>query len=235
MPVGSLNYTGQDFYNLCYRRGKGYHDVSYEQNKIIAILSLCWCGDRDDQAVYGSGTSAGYTTGSLDSMGFADTASGFNKIWGLEGWVACNWEFMDYVGVNVSSFEAWKKNQRPQSGTVDAKWHIYDPHTGTERVVQGITDSGKDIARLKHGRYCDIIPSSLNSDSSNWSTCWAAGFYYTASGGRVVGRAHYNASAYGGCVYAYASSASAYSYTHYGARLAFSGEFENESDIDEDA
>ena len=235
MPVGSLNYTGQDFYNLCYRRGKGYHDVSYEQNKIIAILSLCWCGDRDDQAVYGSGTSAGYTTGSLDSMGFADTASGFNKIWGLEGWVACNWEFMDYVGVNVSSFEAWKKNQRPQSGTVDAKWHIYDPHTGTERVVQGITDSGKDIARLKHGRYCDIIPSSLNSDSSNWSTCWAAGFYYTASGGRVVGRAYGNAYANGGCVFANASSASTYSSASYGARLAFSGEFENESDIDEDA
>ena len=234
-PAGALNYTGQDFYNLCYRRGKGYHDVSYEQNKIIAILSLCWCGDRDDQAKYGFGTSYGYTTGGLDASGMADTGSGFNKIWGLEGWVACNWEFMDYVGVNISSFAAWKAAQRNQNGPVDAKWHIFDPRTKTERVVQGITDSGRCIARVKHGRYCDIIPSSLNSDASNWNTCWSAVSYYTAAAGRVVGRASSDAYPLGGCVYANALIASAYSSSDVGARLAFSGEFENESDIDEDA
>ena len=235
MPVSALNYTGQDFYNLCYRRGSGYHDVSYEQNKIIAILSLCWCGNKDDQAVYGQGTSSGYTTGQLDSSGMADTSSGFNKIWGLEGWVACNWEFMDYVGVNISTFAAWKAAQRPQSGTINEKWHIYDPRTRTERVVQGITSSGVCIARLKHGRYCDIIASSCNSDSSRYNTCWAANNYYTASSGRVVGRASGNASANGGCVYANANNASSNSYAYYGARLAFSGEFENESDIDDEA
>ena len=65
-PVGALNYTGQDFYNLCYLRGEGYHDVSYDQNKTIAILSKCWIGDRDDQAKHGMGVSSGYTTGQLE-------------------------------------------------------------------------------------------------------------------------------------------------------------------------
>ena len=232
-PVGALNYTGLDFYNLCYLRGKGYHDVSYEQNKIIAILSRCWCGDRDDQAVYGQGVSVGYTTGTLDGIGKRDTSGGMNKIWGLEAWVACNWEFMDYVGVNISTFEEWKAAKRPQSGTVNAKWHIYDPHTKTERVVQGITDGGgRNIARLKHGRYCDIIASSTTSDTSKYNTCYAAGQWYTASGGRVVGRAYSNANALGGCVCAYAYSASSHSSANNGARLAFSGDFENESDVD---
>lgn len=41
---------------------------------------------------------------------------------------------------------------------------------------------------------------------------------------RVVGRASYNASVYGGVVYAGASSAWSYSYTYYGSRLAFKSE-----------
>ena len=240
LPVSALNYTGQDFYNLCYLRGKGYHDVSYEQNKIIAILSRCWCGNRDDQAVYGNGVSAGYTTGQLDSRGKRDTSkvqgATINKIWGLEAWVACNWEFMDHVGVNISDFATWKKNGRPASGTINAKWHIFDPRTNTERVVQGLTYGGSNcIARLKHGRHCDIIPSSTNSDTSVYSTNYAAGFWYSASGGRVVGRAYSNANPSGGCVCASAYNVSSYSNTLGGARLAFSGDFANESEIDPDA
>lgn len=38
---------------------------------------------------------------------------------------------------------------------------------------------------------------------------------------RVVGRASYNANAYGGLVYAYAYNVSSYSHTHSGSRLAF--------------
>lgn len=38
---------------------------------------------------------------------------------------------------------------------------------------------------------------------------------------RVVGRSHYSSGAYGGLVYAYASSASSNSSSHYGSRLAF--------------
>lgn len=41
---------------------------------------------------------------------------------------------------------------------------------------------------------------------------------------RVVGRSNVSAYAYGGLVYAYASSASSYSSTYYGSRLAFKSE-----------
>ena len=241
-PVTAINYTGQDIYNLCQMRGAGYYDVGYEQNKIIAILSKCMTGNRDDQLVYGFGCSSQYTTGQRDNIGKADstnTGSSIpNKVWGLEGWIACNWEFMDNVGVNIPTFAQWKKDRRVDNIVaypIDAKWHIYDPVTKTERVVQGITNSNTCIARLKHGRYCDIIPSSCNSDGSKFNKCYAAGNYYTASRGRVVGRASSSAHAYGGCVYAVAGSGSAYSNTYFGGRLSFCGKFENENEINDEA
>ena len=52
---------------------------------------------------------------------------------------------------------------------------------------------------------------------------------------RVVGRAYSSAAPYGGCVYAYAGVDSSPSSTSSGARLAFSGDFANESEIDPDA
>lgn len=238
MPVSEMNYTYQDLLNLCRFRGKGYHSVSYEQNKTIAILSRCWCGNRDDQQVYGFGCNADYVTGGKDSIGSKDTTtgnSGANKIWKLEGWVACCYEVMDNVAVNVSTFADWKKKKRPDNDTsmpIDAKWHIYDEVTKTERVVQGISSSGFCIARLKHGRFCDIVASSVNNDSSKWNTCYAAVLWYSASRGRCVGRAYDNALALGGCVYANALNGSSSSYASGGVRLAFNGEFDNESDID---
>lgn len=42
--------------------------------------------------------------------------------------------------------------------------------------------------------------------------------------GRCVGRSYYNASASGGLVYSYAGSASSFSYTNVGSRLAFKSE-----------
>lgn len=238
MPVSAMNYTYQDLLNLCRYRGKGYHSVSYEQNKIVAILSRCWCGNRDDQRQYGFGCGADYTTGAKDSIGSNDTQtgnSGPNKIWKLEGWVACCYEVMDNVAVNVSTFLDWKSKKRPENDATmptDGKWHIFDERTKTERVVQGLKSSGYNIARLKHGRCCDIIASSVTNDSSKFSSCYTACQWYSDSRGRCVGRASINASAFGGCVFAYAGYGSSRSSTYYGVRLAFNGEFDNESDID---
>ena len=238
VPVGDMNYTYQDLLNLCRYRGKGYHSVSYEQNKIIAILSRCWCGNRDDQRQYGFGCNADYVTGQKDSIGSNDTVSGNNgpnKIWKLEGWVGCCYEVMDNVAVNVSTFAGWKAKKRPDNDAsmpTDGKWHIFDEVSKTERIVQGLKSNNYNIARLKHGRFCDIIASSVTNDASRFSTCYAAAQWYTDSVGRCVGRAGGNANADGGCVFAGAYSGSSYSYTNGGVRLAFNGEFDNESDID---
>ena len=158
---------------------------------------------------------------------------------GLEGWIACNWEFMDNVGVNIPSFAEWKKNGRTDArlgnATIDHVWHINMQQYGFERTVQGIYADGYDIARLKHGRYCDIIASSVNTDRSKWNTCYTAGQYYNATYGRVVGRAGYNAYANGGLVYANAGDASSDSYSNSGARLAYCGKFANEKEICDEA
>lgn len=243
MPVGSINYTYQDMLNLARYRGKGYHSISYEQSKIIALLSRCWYGNRDDQRIYGFGNSADYTTGTKDRMGKADTSylidTGVNKVWGIEGFIACTYEVMDFVGVNVSTFAEWKALKRTDNDTsmpIDAKYHIFDPRTNTERVVQGLKEvSGNNIVRLKHGKYCDYIASAVTTDKSAYSTGYGAGVWYTAGRGRCVGRANNFANASGGLVCANAYVASSNSYAGDGARLAFSGELANESEIDKDA
>jgi hypothetical protein len=245
MPVGTLHYTYQDMLNLCLLRGEGYHGSDYEQGKAIAILSRCYTGNRDDQRVYGFGCSSQYTTGQRDSTGKADTVYGQdsgkpNKMWGLEGFVGCNWEIMDNIGCNIKSFASWKANKRPDNGAddvVDGIYHIYDMRTDSERTVQGLMSQaqgwpGNDIARVKHGRYCDTLTSALNSDTSKWSTNYACASYMTHSKGRVVGRAYYSANSVGGLVYSYAGDASSVSDTGVGVRLAFDGVLANESDID---
>lgn len=240
MPLGALNYTYQDLLNLCRQRGKGYHSISYEQSKIMAILSKCYYGNRDDQRIYGFGCGSDYTTGRQDAIGKADTVYGNannmpNKVWGLEGFIACMWEVMDNVGVNVSSFAAWKAAKKPDNDNTmptDAKWHIYDEKAKAERVVQGINSSGFNITRLKHGRFCDVIASSFSTDRNAFSTGYAAGQWYNNARGRCVLRACLSAYAYGGLVCAAADVASTVSGTGVGARLAFDGVMENESEID---
>lgn len=243
MPTGTLNYTAQDMYNLCRLRGTGYHSISYEASKIMAVLSKCYTGNRDDQRVYGFGTNPSYTTGTKDSTGMTDTvyggSSGVNKVWGIEAFIACMYEYMDCVGVNITTFAKWMAAKRPDDNTYpqDYKWHIYDNNTKTERVVQACAAiyNGNNIARLRHGRYCDIVPASVTTDTSKYSTCWAAGYWSTTNRGRVVGRASNSAYASGGLVCASAGNASSNSGTNNGVRLAFDGELENESDIDDDA
>ena len=245
IQVGTLHYTYQDMLNLCLLRGDGYHGSDYEQSKTIAILSRCYTGNRDDQRVYGFGCGSQYTTGQRDSTGKADTVYGQdsglpNKMWGLEGYVACNWEVMDNIGCNIKSFASWKANKRTDNGAddvVDGIYHIYDMHTDSERTVQGLMSQaqgwpGNDMARVRHGRYCDTLTSSLNSDTSKWSTNYACGSYMAHSKGRCVGRAGSYADSYGGLVCSNALNASSNSYAGYGVRLAFDGVLANESDID---
>ena len=237
MPVSTMNYTYQDFLNLCAFRGDGYMGTPYEASKQIAVLSKAITGNRDDQRVYGFGNPSEYTTGVRDNIGAGSTVygvhSGVTKVLGLEGFVDCIWEVMDCIGVNITNFKTWLRNHRPQAGNVDGKWHIYDPFTDTERVVQGLTSgSGNNIARVKHGRRCDVIPSSVSADTSQYSKSYGAGWWITMSAGRCVGRSHNGASVSGGLVYAGAYNASSYSYAYSAGRLAFCGRLLNESEID---
>ena len=232
-PTGTMNFTCKDFQNLARRRGEGYQLFDYEMSKIIAQLFYSLTGNRDSQLVCGYGKSAGGSTGYLDNIGntnslsLGGTSGNGNKCLGFESFFACTYEWMDMVAVNVPSFAQALKDQMKDNLVaypIDAKWHIYDPVRGTERVVQGITGSGYCIARTKHGRFCDMIASKLSNDNSQWAANYCDGAWYTASRCRVVGRSYYNASAGGGVAVASAYSASSYSGAYCGSRLAFRGQ-----------
>lgn len=231
-PVGALNYTYKDLQNLAMRRGDGYQLIDYEMSKLMAILWMSLNGTRDVQLKCGYGRGSGGQTGSQDAIGNHDTArataSNGNKILGFENFVACTWEVMDNVAVNVESFVSYLRNHGAEITTdpIDAKWHIYDPISKTERVVQGVTTSGYCIGRVRHGRFCDVIASKCTSDNSVWALNYCDVNYYSGSRCRVVGRSSYGANASGGLVYANASNASSYSFTYHGSRLAFRGEIE---------
>lgn len=240
-PTG-MHRTYLDFINMCEMRGKGFHDISYEQSKDLANIIMELVGNRDIQAVCGRGCGAGYTTGSQTINGkninawgnrtLVNTASGVgNLMFGIQNFVACNYEWMAHVAVNVPSFKKWKADKYPTDGDsscpVDARWHIYDVQTDTEREVQGVnisSQSGYCIGRVRYGRFMDYVPAKMTSDNSAWNKNYSDGAWYTHAKCRVVGRASNYAGAYGGLVYSNAGNVSSYSGTGSGARLAFSGE-----------
>lgn len=235
-----LNRTYHDCVNLCEMRGKGFHDISYEQSKDLANIIMELTGTRDIQSVCGRGQGAGYTTGSQSINGKNINAHGNktlknstngngNLMFGIQNFVACNYEWMEHVAINVASFRDWKAKQRPTDNSsypLDGRWHIYDVQTDTEREVQGINASGYCIGRVRFGRYMDTIASKLTTDNSLWNKNYSDAYYYTHSRCRVVGRANSYANASGGLVYAIAVYASSYSSTGHGSRLAFSGTIE---------
>ena len=221
----TLNYTCKDFQNLAYMRGDGYQLFDYEMSKDVALMTFGKVGDRDGQRKFGTGKSSGGSTGYMDSIGAGDSnysSGGGNKVLGYESFMACTYEWMDRVAVNVVSYkQALANHMESASGDpTDAVWHIYDPVADTERTVQGLTVSGQTVARTRHGRHCDIIASKFTGES-NFASHYADGQYYTHSTCRVVGRAGSYASSFGGLAYTNANYASSLSYTYNGARLAF--------------
>ena len=239
----NLNRTRQDCINLCEMRGEGFHAISYEQSKDIANIVMELVGNRDIQAVCGRGCGAGYTTGTQSINGkninehgnktLENTASGNgNLIFGIQNFVACNYEWMAHVAVNVASFKDWKAKRCPtDDGTypLDARWHIYDVQTDTEREVQGINNSAQSgycIGRVRFGRFMDYVPGKVTNDNSAWNKNYSDAGYYTHGKCRVVGRASSHANAHGGLVFSDAGSVSAHSVTLDGSRLAFSGPIE---------
>ena len=231
--ASALNYTCKDFMNLAKCRGEGYQVVDYETHKDIANLWMAIHGRRNSQSVNGAGTDAGRATGGTDSTTdtspFRETVSGRPRTLGLEDWWGNLSEWMDGVAVNVPSWDAFYKNQciAPTGSPVDGIWHIKMPD-GTERAVQGVKTAytgGIEIARMRHGRFCDIVPSSVISNGS-YNTYYCDGLWYTASSGRCVLRSGYNANSFSGFVYCSAHYDASFSFSSGGSRLAFRGAIE---------
>lgn len=237
----TMNRSMKDLSNLAKCRGAGYQLVDYEMHKDIANLWMALYGRRNSQAINGSGVNYGTATGGSNTA----TVSGVTykspmressgsqrpRSLGLEDWACNGREWMDGVMVNVSSFAGWyrsfktnKPNGAAPSGSMaNAVWHVLMPD-GTERAVQGVSGS-TEICRVRHGRYCDVVPSKLVTNSS-WDTYYCDQQEYNASTARAVARSGSNVNAFYGFVYVNASSDSSFANFYIGSRLAFRGECE---------
>lgn len=236
MPMALLNGTAQDFYNLASIRGAGYSSVSYETSKDMANLIMIWFGTRDVETIVGRGsTTPGYTTGVRNSIALGDTQynkqNQLNKMWGLEAWTATVYEWMDGGCVNAPSFDAFKKAKRvaQNAWVVDYYYNILQ-QDGNERRVKMDSNGANNVARVRFGRFADIVVSSFAGDTS-YATCYASYQAPNNGKGRVLGRSYNNASADAGVAYSFTGHASAGSYTGSGGRLCFFGELENEEEL----
>lgn len=232
VPTSTIHYTGADLINLCRMRGKGYQGIDYEISKTVANLVFGLLGDRDVQAQCGYGCGSQYTTGANSFNSYGNVTRIYNGsnignvIFGIQNFVGCNSEWMDNVAVNVESVAAMRKNKFAliSSFPIDGKWHIRNPYTKTERIVQGVTDStGYCIGRVKFGRYADVISSRMTTDNSKWNKWYSDGQWYSAERSRVPLRSSDSANAFGGLVCASALYAGSYSVSYNGVRLAFRG------------
>ena len=238
-PSTKMSFTCKDFQNLSRRRGAGYQMADYEMWKLVAMLALSISGSRDFQLVYGYGMgSADYTTGYSDSFGNADVprlsiASG-NKLLGIEALFGHDNEWVDYLVINAPSWTtAYKERMVVNSANaITDLWRIYNPADGTERTVKGIGGMGWGdcycIARVRHGRHCDIVPTKLTNDNSTFAKNWCDGIRYTSSSTRMALRGGMKNEAGNGMLYAdirYSAAQNGYGNT---TRLAFRGEVEIE-------
>lgn len=232
MPIATLNYTAKDFQNISRLRGAGYQLQDYEQHKEISNLWWALSGTTNEQSVVGNGGHDAVLN-KLDSIGMADSSNAgnsLNSILGLKHYVGCDSEWMDYIAFNVPTYETFYKAKcvdTDSSYPSDYIAHIYDPVKKTERTVKSVDSSNANcVVRLVHGAKCDVLPSRVhNADTSKYVTHYAAGYWINSNKGRCVLRSGNYSSASSGLAYAYASYASSYSSSYFGARLAFRGKF----------
>lgn len=241
VPSSKLNGTAQDFFNLASIRNVGvkngkYSTVPYETSKDMANLLMAWFGTRDVETIVGRGSGPDYTTGVRNNIAFGDTSyyaqNQLNKMWGLEAWTATLYEWMDKCCLNAPSFKDFLKAKRIESSAwaVDYYYNIVQ-QDGKERRVKAATENhATNVARVRFGRYCDIVVSSYTGDNvySIGYACYQSTYGYS---GRVLGRSGHYASASAGVACSSASGASSSSVTYYVGRLCFFGEIENESEL----
>ena len=248
LPASALNGTAQDFYNLARIRTQlthvedgEYTTVPYETSKDMANLMMAWFGTRDCETICGNGGTPSYQTGLRNTIGMGDTridggtsstTNGMNKMWGLEAWTASMYEWMDNGCLNAPSFRQFLKDHRVEQASydVDYTYNIKQQDGQERRVKAATTNQASNVARVRFGRFCDIVAGSYAGDSL-YATCYACYQSTNSSKGRVLGRSGHSASANAGVAFAFTGGAASSSYTYGGGRLCFFGKIDNEEEI----
>lgn len=236
LPNGNIAGSAADFFNLARIRGEGFSTVNYETSKDMANLLMAWFGTRDIETLVGRGSSANYTTGVRNAIAFGDSAfyaqNQHNKMWGLEAWTGSLYEWTDGGCLNAPSFKEFKRNKRGENTAwaIDYYYNILQQDGNERRVLAANDGSATCVARVRFGRYCDIVVSSYTKETT-YALCYAAYQSTQNSRARVLGRSSYNAHAFAGVAYSVTNYDASFSHSYYGGRLCFFGEIENEEEL----
>ena len=245
LPSSTLNGSAQDFYNLARIRTDQtnvddgeFTTVPYETSKDMANLMMAWFGTRDVESIIGNGSTYTYVTGLRNNVGMGDTdirggsssnTNGLNKAWGLEAWTASMYEWTDNGCFNAPSFRKFLKDRRVATTgyVVDYTYNILQQDGKERRVPAATLNAATGVARVRFGRFCDIVVSSYTAETS-YAYCYACYQSSNNSPARVLGRSYNGAVAGAGVAFSFTNNASSYSYAYVGARLCFFGKIENE-------
>ena len=139
---------------------------------------------------------------------------------------------MDNGCLNAPSYDTFYKEHRVEKSNwvVDYQLNIKQQDGNERRVKMATTNQATNVARVRFGRFCDIVASAYAGDSV-YATCYACYQSANSSKGRVLGRSNSVASASAGVAFVYTNYAASHSYTFYGGRLCFFGKIENEEDV----
>ena len=252
LPSSSINGTAQDFFNLARIRNAQnaniqgeYTTVPFETSKNMANLFMVWFGTRDVESKVGMGGTSSFTTGLRNNVVSGDTNAStmsaasssntnqLNKMWWIEAWTGSVYEWTDNGCFNAPSFKNFLKAKRVEN----VNWsddHFYNilMQDGTERRVKCAYDNhSTNVARVRFGRFCDIVASAFAGDNAYatmYSCYQSCGPSSGSRKGRVLGRSNSSAYAYASVAFSFPHYASTVSYSYYGGRLCFFGDIENE-------
>lgn len=201
------------------RRGTGYQIIDYQQHCVIAFMLYAKYGNRNIQAVLGTGGavdgSSVTITGTSNSTGIADTNNEISKYvcgLGIEGVFGGIEEFVE--GVTVS----------------DNLWVIKDPE-GSTRMLNSVSSVGwiTNIA-AEDGPYFDMVPTQCGGSDS---TYYSDRYNTKKSSNLVVARSGNKNSTTCGVAFADVFVDEWYSGNFIGSRLAFRGIIQEEKNVSE--
>lgn len=205
-PTASKSTT--DFEGYATARGQGYRRIDFQQHCVIAFMLYAKYGNRNLQAVLGTGGATynpGTTTGTSNATGIADTQNETSKYvcgLGIEGVFGGMYEWVKGVEIN------------------NHVWTITDPDGSTRNVNAGTTDGWITNVAAEDGPFFDMVPTKIGgSETTHYSD-----YYSRTSGGPLVlARSYHSSYTFGGVAFAYAYYGASFTHTYIGSRLAFRG------------
>lgn len=204
----TTNKSTNDFDGYATARGSGYQRIDFQQHCVIAFMLYAKYGNRNLQAVLGTGGATynpATTTGSSNATGNADTQNETSKYvcgLGIEGVFGGIYEWVKGVTVN------------------NRVWTITDPDGSTRNVSAVTSDGWITNVAAENGPFFDMVPTDVGgSETTHYSD-----YYWQNSGsGLVLARSYHDSNTSGGVAYAYANHDASHTHSSYGSRLAFRG------------